>query len=67
MRTTLVTFIAIASSLSIGAYAADREAKAIDRIDAAADTVHDMLNAPDRGIPHDLLDKARCVVVVPGM
>jgi lipid-binding SYLF domain-containing protein len=67
MRTTLVTFIAIASSVSIGAYAADREAKAIDRIDAAADTVHEMMNAPDKGVPKDLLDKARCVVVVPGM
>jgi lipid-binding SYLF domain-containing protein len=67
MRTTLVTFIAIASSVSIGAYAADREAKAIDRIDAAADTVHEMMNAPDKGIPKDLLDKSRCVVVIPGM
>jgi lipid-binding SYLF domain-containing protein len=51
----------------MGAYAADREAKAIDRIDAAADTVADMMHAPDKGIPHDLLDKARCVVVIPGM
>jgi lipid-binding SYLF domain-containing protein len=67
MRTTLVTFIAIASSVSIGAYAADREAKAIDRIDAAADTVQEMMSAPDKGVPKDLLDKARCVVVIPGM
>jgi lipid-binding SYLF domain-containing protein len=67
MRTTLVTLIAIASSVSIGAYAADREAKAIDRIDAAADTVQQMMSAPDKGVPRDLLDKARCVVVIPGM
>jgi hypothetical protein len=26
-----------------------------------------MMQASDHGIPHDLLDKARCVVVVPGM
>jgi lipid-binding SYLF domain-containing protein len=26
-----------------------------------------MMGAPDRGIPQDLLNKARCIVVVPGM
>jgi lipid-binding SYLF domain-containing protein len=67
MRTTIVSLIGIACSVSIGVYAADREAKAIDRIDAAADTVTEMMSAPDKGIPHDLLDKARCVVVIPGM
>jgi lipid-binding SYLF domain-containing protein len=67
MRTTVVTFIAIVCSASIGAYAADREAKAIDRIDAAADTVAQMMHMPDKGVPRDLLDKAKCVVVIPGM
>jgi lipid-binding SYLF domain-containing protein len=67
MRTKLVTLVALASSLSIGAYAADKEAKAIDRIDASADTVHEMLGAPDKGVPKDLLDKAHCVIVIPGM
>jgi lipid-binding SYLF domain-containing protein len=49
------------------AFAADREAKAIDRIDASADTVTAMMRADDHGVPHDLLEKARCVVVIPGM
>ena len=26
-----------------------------------------MMGASDKGIPHDLLDKAKCIVVVPGM
>jgi SH3 domain-containing YSC84-like protein 1 len=30
-------------------------------------TLTDMMRADDRGIPRDLIDKARCVVVVPGM
>jgi lipid-binding SYLF domain-containing protein len=59
--------LAIAGSMSGAAFAADREIKVDDRLDAAADTLTDMMRASDKGIPHDLLDKAHCVVVVPGM
>src|ERR1700692_4726204 len=67
MRKTLVTILAIAGSMSTAAFAAEREVKVDDRLDAAADTLTDMMRAADKGIPQDLLDKARCVVVVPGM
>jgi lipid-binding SYLF domain-containing protein len=59
--------LAIAGSVSFAAVAADREVKVTDRLDASADTLTDMMRASDSGIPHDLLDKARCVVVIPGM
>jgi len=67
MRNTLIAILAISGSMSTAAYAADREAKVDDRLDAAADTVTDMMMAADKGIPQDLMDKAKCVVVVPGM
>ena len=38
-----------------------------NRLNAAADVVSDMMGAPDKGIPKDLLDKAACVVVVPSV
>src|SRR5580658_1591694 len=59
--------LAIAGSVSTAAFAADREIKVDDRLDASADTLTDMMKASDSGIPHDLLDKAKCIVVVPGM
>jgi lipid-binding SYLF domain-containing protein len=59
--------LAIASTLTMTAFAADREAKVNDRLDATADTLTDMMHASDKGIPQDLLDKAHCVVVIPGM
>jgi SH3 domain-containing YSC84-like protein 1 len=62
-----VGVLAIAGSVSIAAFAADREVKVEDRLDASADTLTDMMRADDRGIPQDLIDKAHCVVVVPGM
>jgi len=59
--------LAIAGSMSTAALAADREVKVADRLDASADTLTDMMMASDKGIPQDLLNKAKCVVVVPGM
>src|SRR5580692_11888898 len=67
MRKTLVTVLAIAGSIGTVAFAADREVKVDDRLDASADTLIDMMHASDQGIPQDLIDKARCVVVIPGM
>jgi SH3 domain-containing YSC84-like protein 1 len=59
--------LAIAGSMGIAAFAADREVKVDDRLDASADALTDMMRASDHGIPQDLIDKAHCVVVVPGM
>jgi len=67
MRKTLVAILAVAGSMSAVAFAADREVKVEDRLDASADTLHDLMRAADKGIPQDLIDKAKCVVVVPGM
>jgi SH3 domain-containing YSC84-like protein 1 len=70
MRTNLqhcVWALAIAGSMSATAFAADRQIKVDDRLDASADALTDMMRASDHGIPQDLIDKARCVVVVPGM
>ena len=67
MRKTLATLFVIAGSMSTAAFAADREIKVDDRLEASADTLMDMMKTSDKGIPQDLLEKAKCVVVVPGM
>ena len=59
--------LAIAGSANTAVFAADREIKVDDRLDASADTLTAMMGAADHGLPQDLLDKARCVVVIPGM
>ena len=53
--------------MSAVAFAADREVKVDDRLDASADALTDMMRAADKGIPQDLINKAKCVVVIPGM
>jgi len=67
MRTTLAVILTAACALSTSAVAADKEAKVTDRIDASAELLSDMTRANDKGVPQDLLEKARCVVLVPGM
>jgi lipid-binding SYLF domain-containing protein len=67
MRKTLVALLAIGGSIGTAAFASDRQIKVDDRLDASAYTLTDMMKAADKGIPQDLLSKAKCVVVVPGM
>jgi lipid-binding SYLF domain-containing protein len=63
----------IALVISFGLFTSKSVARAkgdddtTNRLNAAADVVSDMMGAPDKGIPKDLLDKAACVVVVPSV
>jgi len=66
MRNVLISAVLLSLSGAV-AFAADREAKAMDRLDASADVLTDLMRASDKGVPQDLLNHARCVVVVPGM
>jgi lipid-binding SYLF domain-containing protein len=60
--------LAIMSSLLLGAgvWAADRP-KASERLSDAAEVLSEVMATPDKGIPQDLLAKAQCVVIIPGM
>lgn len=44
---------------------ADRKSDA--RLANATTAVREIMHSPDRGIPHDLLEKAQCVVVIPDL
>ena len=39
----------------------------VDRLAAATATFNEVMSVPDKGIPKELLDRAQCAVVVPGM
>jgi len=46
--------------------ASDRE-DSIDRLNHAGAVIHDIMSAPDRGIPEEVLDHAKCIAIVPHM
>lgn len=45
----------------------DKESKAGERAEAAARVLSEIANAPDKGIPNEILAKAKCVMVIPSM
>src|ERR1039457_3676364 len=60
----LMTFVAILGMTSIGWAASGREAT-VDRMDHAGAVLHEIMAAPDKGIPQEVLEHAKCVAVVP--
>ena len=60
----ILTGALLAALISIPAFA-QKDADA--RLQAATETLNEMMNASDKGVPQDLLNKATCVVVVPNL
>ncbi|MGA9542530.1 MAG: lipid-binding SYLF domain-containing protein [Candidatus Sulfotelmatobacter sp.] len=52
---------------SVAADDQEKESKASDRVQAAADVLNEIQAAPDKGIPQEVLGSAECVAVVPSM
>src|SRR5450755_4574417 len=42
-------------------------AEAPERLQAAADSLKEVMGIPDKSIPQDLLERAQCIVIVPGL
>jgi len=61
-----ITLAVILSVTSIGWAATDREATN-DRLDHAGTVLHEIMAAPDKGIPEEVLEHAKCIAVVPHM
>jgi len=64
MRSLALTmaFVAVAPLLP-----ADEAAKNAERLDDSASLFSEVMSAPDKAIPQDLLDKSSCIVLIPGL
>ena len=62
----IILFVALMSLTSLGWAESHRE-KSAERLDNAARVLHEIMNTPDRGIPEEVLQHAKCVAVVPHM
>ena len=66
MKRLLVVCVVV--GLAAAAFSADeRETKAGDRIQGAADVLDEIQGTPDKGIPEEVLGSAECVAVVPSL
>src|SRR5216117_3277581 len=59
--------MASALLLAIGAPAAAIDDKIADRLWESSKVLDELVKAPDAGIPKDLLKRAECVAVIPGL
>ena len=62
----LMTVVAMLGMTSICWAGTDREAT-VDRLQHAGAVLHEIMAAPDKGIPEEVLEHAKCVGVVPHM
>jgi SH3 domain-containing YSC84-like protein 1 len=69
MRKTILLAALLSATLSLTsfAWAGDAREATDDRLDHAAEVLHQIMAAPDKGIPEEVLDHAKCVAVVPHM
>ena len=60
-----IAVLAFAVLMASAAYAGDNRAKVIERLDGAATVMDEIMAAPDKGIPEEILGSAECVAIVP--
>ena len=60
----MMTLMALLSLSSMGWAASSREATD-DRLNHAGTVLHEVMSAPDKGIPEEVLEHAKCIAVVP--
>jgi lipid-binding SYLF domain-containing protein len=63
LRTLAVLAIPLATPFFLPA----QEETPDKRLQNSASTFRDLMSAPDRGIPRKLLERAQCIIIVPGM
>jgi len=62
----MATLLAGAVALTTGnLWAASGIQDSIERLQLSSDTLRAMINAPDKGIPEEVVNNAKCIVVVP--
>ena len=57
----------LSAALILSAAAIAAAETATERLAASAEVFQEVMSTPDKGIPQDLLAKAQCVIVVPGL
>ena len=62
-----IMFALAVMSLATMSWASDTKQSDTDRLDKAATVLKEVMSTPDKGIPQEVMDHAKCVAVVPHM
>ena len=63
----LIIATTVATTLALAPLAASDNDDAVKRLGVASTVLSEIMAAPDKGIPQDLLEKAHCIVIVPDL
>src|SRR5690349_5497286 len=67
LKSLILVLLTASIFASTIAFAAEEPSEQVKRMDAAATVLDEIMGTPDKGIPEELLDSAKCVAVVPSM
>src|SRR5436305_10188846 len=67
MRSIALTLALSAGCLLLAGATTKDQQKNSDRLTDAVDLFAEIMGTPDKAIPQDLLEKAHCIVIVPGL
>lgn len=67
MKKQLMVLSAVLGVASMGWASDSKREDSTDRLQHAADVMHEVMAAPDKGIPDEVMEHAKCVAVVPHM
>ncbi len=62
-----IMFVFAMLSLGTLCWAGSAKEDATDRLDSATSVLHEIMGMPDKGIPDEVLEHAKCVAVIPHM
>jgi lipid-binding SYLF domain-containing protein len=65
MRLLLISFMLLL--VAPAAFGQKERADEVQRLKRATEVFREIMRTPDKGVPEDLLDKAECVAIVPGL
>jgi len=67
LKTGMLAMLAATLLANTMAVAAEEPSEQVKRMDASAMVLDEIMGTPDKGIPVELLDSAKCVAVIPSM
>jgi len=67
LKSGILATLAATLLASTMAVAAEEPSEQVKRMDASATVLDEIMGTPDKGIPEELLDSAKCVAVIPSM
>src|SRR5438105_12551055 len=66
MKSLLAVWLLLVLTAPV-AFAAGKRSDEVQRLQRAAEVFKEIMATPDKAIPDDLLDRAECVAIVPGL